>query len=213
MIIDYDISKINTALQDFYNATGINMDLLKADFSYVTFNHRGNECYCQSIQNTETGKKACFLSDACLLEKCKKSRKPEMHVCHAGLVDIAVPILYEDTIIGYILFGQLKADTDFTSFEKYIVDSLFLETALKEDISKTQSEISNLRALEKTIENDYVICMANSTVELFKNKGYISYIVTLDEPLVLIELSKEDFLTLTLEKTEAYRFSLFSEYN
>ena len=122
MIIDYDISKINTALQDFYNATGINMDLLKADFSYVTFNHRGNECYCQSIQNTETGKKACFLSDACLLEKCKKSRKPEMHVCHAGLVDIAVPILYEDTIIGYILFGQLKADTDFTSFEKYIVD-------------------------------------------------------------------------------------------
>ena len=25
-------------------------------------------------------------------------------------------------IIGYILFGQLKADTDFTSFEKYIVD-------------------------------------------------------------------------------------------
>ena len=97
--------------------------------------------------------------------------------------------------------------------EKYIVDSLFLETALKEDISKTQSEISNLRALEKTIENDYAICMANSTVELFKNKGYISYIVTLDEPLVLIELSKEDFLTLTLEKTEAYRFSLFSEYN
>lgn len=122
MIIDYDISKINTALQDFYNATGINMDLLKADFSYVTFNHRGNECYCQTIQNTEAGKKACFLSDACLLEKCKKSRKPEMHVCHAGLVDIAVPILYEDMIIGYILFGQLKADTDFTAFEKYIAD-------------------------------------------------------------------------------------------
>ena len=122
MIIDYDISKINTALQDFYNATGINMDLLKADFSYVTFNHRGNECYCQSIQNTDAGKKACSFSDASLLEKCKKSKKPEMHVCHAGLVDIAVPILYEDMIIGYIIFGQLKADQDFSAVEKYISD-------------------------------------------------------------------------------------------
>lgn len=122
MIIDYDISKINTVLQDFYNATGINMDLLKADFSYVTFNHRGNECYCHAIQNTEAGKKACFLSDACLLEKCKSTKKPQMHVCHAGLVDIVVPILYEDIIIGYIIFGQLKMENHFSAFENYIAD-------------------------------------------------------------------------------------------
>lgn len=120
MIINYDISKINTALQDFYNATGINMDLLKADFSYVSFNHRGNECYCQSVQNTAVGKKACSLSDTCLLKKCQESRKPEMHVCHAGLVDVAVPIIYEDVIIGYIIFGQMKADIDFSAFESYI---------------------------------------------------------------------------------------------
>jgi len=122
MIINYDIPKINTALQDFYNATGINMDLLKADFSYVSFKHRGNECYCKTIQTTDTGKKACLLSDACLLEECKKSKKPEMQVCHAGLLDIAVPILYEDLIIGYILFGQLKTDTNFSAVETYIAD-------------------------------------------------------------------------------------------
>lgn len=120
MIVNYDIPKINAALQDFYNATGINMDLLKADFSYVSFNHRGNECFCQSVQNTEAGKRACLLSDAQLLKRCQTSKKPEMHVCHAGLVDVAVPILYEDIIIGYIIFGQMKADTDFSAFEDYI---------------------------------------------------------------------------------------------
>lgn len=128
MVVNYDISKINAALQDFYNATGINMDLLKADFSYVSFNHRGNECYCQSIQNTETGKKACALSDACLLKKSQESKKPQMHVCHAGLVDVAVPILYEDVIIGYIIFGQMKSDTDFSAFETY-VENLGLDAA------------------------------------------------------------------------------------
>lgn len=120
MIVDYDISKINAVLQDFYNATGINIDLLKADFSYVSFNHRGNESYCQTIRNTDAGQKACLLSDSCLLERCKKSKKPEMHICHAGLVDVAVPILYEDVIIGYIIFGQMKADTDFAAFQDYI---------------------------------------------------------------------------------------------
>ena len=122
MIVNYDITKINAALHDFYNATGINMDLLKADFSYVSSHHRGNECYCQSVKNTEAGKKACSLSDADLLVRCKQSKQPQMHICHAGLVDVAVPILYEDIIIGYIIFGQMKADTDFSAFEYYLKD-------------------------------------------------------------------------------------------
>ncbi len=122
MVVNYDIQKINSVLQDFYNATGINMDLLKADFSYISCNHRGNDYYCQAVKHTEAGKKACPLSDACLLERCKKSKQPEMHICHAGLIDVAVPILYDDVIIGYIIFGQMKADTDFSAFETYIAN-------------------------------------------------------------------------------------------
>lgn len=120
MVVNYDIQKINSVLQDFYNATGINMDLLKADFSYISCNHRGNDYYCQAVKNTEAGKKACPLSDACLLERCKKSKQPEMHICHAGLIDVAVPIIYNEAIIGYIIFGQMKADQDFSAFEAYI---------------------------------------------------------------------------------------------
>ncbi len=154
MIVNYDIQKINAALQDFYNATGINMDLLKADFSYVSFNHRGNECYCQSIQKTEAGKKACALSDECLLKKCQESKKPEMHVCHAGLVDVAVPILYEDIIIGYIILGQMKADTDFSALTDYIselgLDITEMETYFSEisffDSGKIQS-VSNIASM------------------------------------------------------------------
>ena len=122
MIVNYDIQKINTVLQDFYNATGINMDLLDADCAYISFHHRGNDRYCQSIKNTAAGKKACPLSDTCLLERCRKSKKPEMHVCHAGLVDVAAPILYDDVIIGYIIFGQMKTETDFSAFESYIAN-------------------------------------------------------------------------------------------
>ena len=47
MYIDYDLQKINTALADFYNATGIDMNILKSDFSPLSDNR---------LQNCQTGK-------------------------------------------------------------------------------------------------------------------------------------------------------------
>ena len=122
MLVNYDIPKINQTLRDFYRATGINMDLLKEDFSSV-----GNDSYwealryCRAIQNTPAGKQACLCSDAERLKRCQQSKQMEMHMCHAGLIDISVPILYNDVIIGYIIFGQMKTDADFSAVEEYIL--------------------------------------------------------------------------------------------
>ncbi len=121
MLVNYDIQKIRATLQDFYNATGINMDLFKTDFSAVANRSQwANNRYCKCIQDTAEGKIACRRADAQLLMRCRESKQLEMHVCHAGLVDIAVPILYDDTILGYIIFGQMKNDTDFAALESYI---------------------------------------------------------------------------------------------
>lgn len=124
LVINYDIPKINQMLKDFYNATGISMDLLKADFSFVG-NHSfwENKKYCKTIQSTESGRHACLCSDAGLLEKSRESKQVEMHVCHGGLVDVSVPVLYHDTIIGYLIFGQFRIDTDFSDIEDYLKQS------------------------------------------------------------------------------------------
>ena len=108
-MIRYDIEKIKTALQDFYNATGIDMDLLKPDFSPVSEKVLQNNRYCRLVQNTPAGNAACRASDIELLKKCEKSRKVEEHICHAGLVDVAIPILYDDLILGYIIAGRMRA--------------------------------------------------------------------------------------------------------
>lgn len=126
MIINYDMSKLTSTLKDFYNATGINMDLLKADFTYVCSEHFGSEHYCLAVKSTAKGQATCPLSDACLLEECKKSNQPRMHECHAGLIDVAVPILYEDTILGYLLFGEMKTDKPFSMVAGYL-ESLGLD--------------------------------------------------------------------------------------
>ncbi len=137
MVINYDINKINHMLQDFYNATGINMDLLKADFSFV-----GNKSfwekkrYCKAIQSTQKGKNACVCSDVRLLEKSRKSKKIEMHVCHAGLVDVSVPVLYNDIIIGYLIFGQIKTNTGFYPAQEYLENIGLNQTNIRQYYSE-----------------------------------------------------------------------------
>lgn len=130
MLIDYNVDKLKNTLQDFYNVTGVVIQLLKDDFSHFDFGMLKND-FCLSIQGCETGKKACHNCDIMLLEKCKASKKVQMHTCHAGLVDIAVPILYNNEILGYIILGQMKNKTDFeeikTRIEKFPVEILKME--------------------------------------------------------------------------------------
>lgn len=121
MIVDYDTQKINTTLNDFYNATGITIDLLKTDFTKISHTQYEFNKYCKCIQNSTKGKNACRMSELKLLEKCKKTKQAQMHICHAGLVDMAVPIIYNDEIIGYIIFGQLKTNSNFSKIKNYII--------------------------------------------------------------------------------------------
>ena len=122
MIINYNVPKINQCLKDFYHATGIHMDLLREDFSFVS-DHTlwRSKRYCAAVQSTEKGRNACLCSDAELLKKSRASKKAEMQVCHAGLIDVSVPILYEDSIIGYIIFGQIKTGTDWDKLRGYLL--------------------------------------------------------------------------------------------
>lgn len=127
MIINYEIDKINKLLYDFYNATGITIDLLKTDFTKLSHTKYEFNKYCKCIQEIKQGKRACRLSEIKLLEKCKETKKSQMHICHAGLIDIAVPVIYENEIIGYIIFGQLKNDDDFSKLKTYL-ETMELDT-------------------------------------------------------------------------------------
>ncbi|MBQ7040147.1 MAG: PocR ligand-binding domain-containing protein [Clostridia bacterium] len=119
MQINYDKIKLNTALKDFFHATGICLNLLDKDYTIISEALEKKQ-YCKAVQSTKMGKFACRCSDTALLKKCSESRKPEIHTCHAGLSDIAVPIIVEGEIAGYIIMGQMKIEEDFSKIFKKI---------------------------------------------------------------------------------------------
>lgn len=122
MVIHYNEKKLQDVLQDFYNATGVNISLADADFSPIATLSNARNLYCKYVQDTSAGKVACMHADRSLFEKCKQSGKPEMHICPAGLMDIAVPILYNDVVIAYVIMGQMKITPDFSEAKSGVAE-------------------------------------------------------------------------------------------
>lgn len=120
MSVYFDVKKINSALLDFNIATGVRIDLLDADFTPISYSESESNDYCNLIQSSESGKKACSHSDSCLLSACKAAKTTQHRLCHAGLIDTAVPIIYRDEIIGYLLFGQMRSSVDFPAVKSYL---------------------------------------------------------------------------------------------
>ena len=106
--IKYDSQKLNDAIKHFCILTNISILVLDSEFNHLAFYTEEKPSYCTEIQKSPLGKSRCLHSDMVLLEKCRDSHKTQWHICHAGILDIAMPILKNDTIIGYILIGRTR---------------------------------------------------------------------------------------------------------
>jgi len=183
MVVNYDINKINCALQDFYNATGIDIDLLRTDFSPASSYRMKNNRYCQAIQCTSAGKNACFCSDAALLDKCRESKKAEMHICHGCLVNVAIPLFYGDELIGYIIFGRMKPDTelplpdehlsalglDTGELRKYYHDIPLFDSDRIQSVSNVATMLAKYILLENMLKPDLSECLQSAVTFIDAN--------------------------------------------
>lgn len=138
MIIHYDKEKLISALSDFSNATGVNINLVDKDGNTQILWHDYKNYftippYCRFIHSVPGGSKNCTLSDFSLIEKCRSSLKAEHHICHAGLLDIAVPITLDDSVLGFIILGQMRTERDFEKVYPLISGSGFDKEELKKN--------------------------------------------------------------------------------
>lgn len=123
MQLQYNLQKLQKILRDFHNATGVSISLRNTDFSYVKLEVEAvSSDFCMLLRSTPGTEKYCPDFDRCLFEKCRQSKKMEISICHAGLVDAAVPLFHNDVLLGYISLGQMKRDTAFSSIYDRIRD-------------------------------------------------------------------------------------------
>lgn len=113
MLLKYDTDKLERAMYDFNKATGVSITLYDCDKNPVTSMGAGSCEYCASVIQIKEMKHSCIHSNNELLDRCKKSRKMEKHICRAGLLDIVIPLVHHGEIVGYLMIGQIKQNAQF----------------------------------------------------------------------------------------------------
>lgn len=65
--------------------------------------------FCQKLRRKEEGEARCWKCDHDATERVKREQKPITYTCHAGLTDIAVPILIKGELVATVFCGQVRS--------------------------------------------------------------------------------------------------------
>jgi len=65
--------------------------------------------FCKKVRSTEEEYKLCLESNRKHAEEAAQKGQPISHICHAGLLEIAVPIIVRGELIATILCGQRRS--------------------------------------------------------------------------------------------------------
>lgn len=118
MFVNFNIDKLNKLLFDFHRLTGLTISIWDSEFNQLSYQPIEMCSFCKLIKQSNTGRNRCFQNDRTLCMQAAELGVPTTHFCHAGLVDTAIPIKFKDSIMGYIMFGQVTSNIENDMLEK-----------------------------------------------------------------------------------------------
>lgn len=209
-MIDYTTKDIEEITYDFFIATGVNLQIRDASFNKLNYvSYTFSKKYCQIIQNTKEGLRLCVESDQKLLNRCKESKEATFHICPAGLIDLAVPIINENNIIGYILLGQIKHKKDFTLKDPFLKEIDVNASLLKKEYDNLI--LFNNAKIKSIINLATILARYFLTEKIIKQK----HIPELQTAIDFIEANLEKSLTISYIEKQTYisKSSLYSLFH
>lgn len=117
MGIWFQKEEMTEILRDFYTLTKLRIVLFDDEFQEIISYPNRHSTYCTILRDSQEVKKACNDCDLQACVRCRKTRKPYMYQCHAGLWETVVPLQYESTVTGYLMFGQVLLEGEETREE------------------------------------------------------------------------------------------------
>lgn len=139
----------------------------------IAGNNGDYQPFCSIIQ--QELKYKCIACDRDKFLEARKKKKPVLYQCYNGLYEMFLPLFIENLLVGYLHFGQVKAESDFRS--------IVVECSLYEHSKVGELEMS-YNSME-TIKKEKLILIA----ELFQNFSEI----ILKNKLIEIKRGKPEY--------------------
>lgn len=107
MISVFDITKLRSLLKDFYEITQIRITVFDDNLNELTSYPDEVADFCKIVRSCDTGRIACAACDADACAKAACQRKTQIYRCHAGLTEAVTPLIVNEVLVGYLLFGHV----------------------------------------------------------------------------------------------------------
>lgn len=99
-------------MRDFNLLTGIKIALFDIEGNEI-LSYPEKHCeFCALMRENPSSAKYCLDSNRSSFDRCKKTKAMEIFHCHAGLVETTAPLIENDAVIGYVMFGQITDNSN-----------------------------------------------------------------------------------------------------
>ncbi|WP_297598750.1 PocR ligand-binding domain-containing protein [uncultured Cetobacterium sp.] len=162
--------------EEIVNMTKMAIVIVDDEGNYLTEKSNYSE-FCKIFRKNKELNCFCEKCDVKALSKVFLSLKPYIYRCHAGLVDMIIPIIYQGELIGAFLVGQILLEDE----ETFELENILIENVGKEFNLKKIAE--NYDFLKKVKYNDLqsIASILHYTSvyisECIKNKKWYNHIV------------------------------------
>lgn len=103
----FDIYKLKSLLEDFFNLTQIRITVFDDQFCELAAYPEDLTEFCQLIRTDKNGAEKCKFCDKHACEIAKGRHSPYTYRCHAGMTESIIPLYLGNIVIGYLFFGQV----------------------------------------------------------------------------------------------------------
>lgn len=107
MISSFDIAKLHSLLEDFYQLTKIRITVFDDAFHELTAYPDRIPSFCRLIRKSPEGAARCQACDQHACETAATNNAAYTYQCHAGLTECIAPIRMGNIVIGYLFFGHV----------------------------------------------------------------------------------------------------------
>lgn len=200
----------------FGHATGFGVVFVDEEGNHI--GKGGNFCrFCTLINSSEKGSHNCKECNKAAIKESKTTNEPSVYLCHAGLINIAIPLYLNDVLLGALTAGQVRCNKDSKYYKEVKknwpvdLDNKLLDVYFNEIPEMSDEEIESTVIALNNI-TDYIIQLNANRIyaeELGKQKE-ILFEVEKQNLILESELAKMKYSTLQKQIMPHFIFNVLN---
>ncbi len=189
MLFNVEDERLRELLNDFYILTNMRLNICNDDATVVMAFPAKHYDFCNLIRLNNTCNEACKKCDIAAYQKVKSTKKINIYQCHIGLTEVVAPIIYNDIVLGYIIFGKIVEKGNEAENKKNVLENCSKYTTELDQLSKhydilTKKSHDQILAAAKIVESIACFIWVSELVKIgdeslfLKIDNYISENIT-----------------------------------